>query len=190
MNKPGHGIRRAGVILAIVALIGSYAAGQHVHSAPGVVPPKAAKPQPMKQSPPTIDAKQLSAIQEAVVRAIGHLEAGHQQDALKELKQIQSSLESLRQVLDKNAAPSFVNDRCPILGTPIDSAKVPAALIRVHEGHKVAFCCTGCPQAWDRLGNPEKTAKLAVVTAQPPQPGVPPTNMTDPSHQQGMQHEH
>ena len=190
MNKAGHGVLRAAIILAIVAGAASYAAGQHRHPAPGSLPPKAAKPRPVRPSPAPIDARRLSAIQEAVARAVGHLEAGHPQEALQELKQIQSSLESLRQVIDKNTAPLFVNDRCPIMGTPIDPTKVPMALTRRYEGQKVAFCCAGCPQAWDRLGNAERTAKLALVCPQPPQQGVPPTSMTDPLHQQTMQPEH
>lgn len=132
----------------------------------------------------------MSAIQEAVARAIGHLEAGHPQDTLQELKQIQSALESLRRMIDRNAAPPFVNDRCPILGTPIDPTKVTTALTRRYGGQRVAFCCAGCPQAWDRLGNAEKTAKLATVCPPPQQPGVPPTGMTDPSHEQAVPHEH
>lgn len=189
MNKAGQGILRVGTVLAIIAVATSYVAAQHVHSASPSVPAKAAKPQPVKPGAPTVDAKQLSAIQEAVARAIAHLEAGHQQDALKELKQAQGSLETLRRMMDKNAAPSFVNDRCPIMGTPIDPTKIPAALMRAYEGHKVAFCCAGCPQAWDRLSNAEKTAKLASVTAQPAQGGVFPANRPDPSHQQAMPHE-
>ena len=58
----------------------------------------------------------------------------------------------------------FVNVRCPIMDTPIDLAKVPESLIREHKGKKVAFCCTGCPVAWDKLSDAEKDAKLAKVT--------------------------
>ena len=61
-------------------------------------------------------------------------------------------------------APQFVNARCPIMGTPIDPAKVPEELTRMHKGQKVAFCCPGCPLAWDKLSDAEKDAKLAEVT--------------------------
>jgi hypothetical protein len=130
----------------------------------------------------------LGTIQEAVARAVAHLEAGHQQEAMKELKQIQTSLASLRQALDKQAAPGFVNDRCPIMGAPIDPSRISTALMRTHAGQKVAFCCGGCPQAWDRLSNSEKTAKLASVRAQPQSQTVPPQNTTPAPH--GMQHQH
>ena len=58
----------------------------------------------------------------------------------------------------------FVNIRCPIMGTPIDPAKVPDSLTREYKGKKVAFCCAGCPVAWDELSDAEKDAKLAKVT--------------------------
>ena len=61
------------------------------------------------------------------------------------------------------AVVEFVNARCPIMGTPIDAANVPASLVREHKGEKVALCCGGCPEAWDALSDEEKDAKLADV---------------------------
>ncbi|MCY2929079.1 MAG: hypothetical protein NTV86_06215 [Planctomycetota bacterium] len=58
---------------------------------------------------------------------------------------------------------TFANARCPIMGNPIDPAKVPASLIRDYKGEKVAFCCGGCPGAWDMLPASQKDAKLAAV---------------------------
>ena len=55
----------------------------------------------------------------------------------------------------------YANARCPIMGTTIDPANVPETLVREHKGQKVAFCCSGCPVAWDKLTEPEKAAKLA-----------------------------
>ncbi|MDY7011970.1 MAG: hypothetical protein SVV80_14665 [Planctomycetota bacterium] len=55
----------------------------------------------------------------------------------------------------------FVNVRCPIMGTPIDPAKVPDNLTREYKGKKVAFCCAGCPVEWDKLTDAERDAKLA-----------------------------
>ncbi len=189
------------LVLAMAFAFTSYivaerCAAQHQHSAPRSMPPRVAgprpvaAPQPAKESVPTIDAKRLAAIQEAVARAIGHLEAGHQQEALTELKLVQNSLALLRQAIERSAAPAYVNDRCPIMGTPIDPTKVTAALTRVHEGQKVAFCCAGCPQTWDQLGNPQKATKLASVMAQPARPGTPPMNGADPSPAQPVPHQH
>ncbi len=58
----------------------------------------------------------------------------------------------------------FVNDRCPIIDSPIDFANVPDSLTREYKGKKVAFCCAGCPAAWDKLSDAEKDAALAKVT--------------------------
>lgn len=59
---------------------------------------------------------------------------------------------------------TFVNDRCPIMGNPIDPAKVPASLVRDYNGQKVAFCCGGCPGAWDMLPASQKEAKLKALS--------------------------
>lgn len=172
------GMIRISLGMALVAATASYVAGQscaaqHQHSMtptaaqpqPVAKPQPAPKPQSVQPSQPTVDAKQLVAIQEALTRAIGHIEAGQQQNALQELRQIQASLESLRQAIVKSTPSPFVNDHCPIMGTAIDPAKVPTNLTRLYGSGKVAFCCSGCPQTWDRLVNSEKAAKLAGVTA-------------------------
>ena len=54
-----------------------------------------------------------------------------------------------------------VNAKCPIMGNPIDPATVPVNLVKEFEGQKIGFCCAGCPEAWDKLSDAEKTAKLA-----------------------------
>jgi hypothetical protein len=114
-----------------------------------------------------IHSTQLPAAQKMLERAILHLEAGHQQEALKELRQAQGSLEAVRQALGKHIEPPIANGRCPIMGSPISASKVPAHLTRTYEGRKVAFCCAGCPEAWDQLDNAQKTAKLASAIAGP-----------------------
>lgn len=68
------------------------------------------------------------------------------------------------------AAPAgIVNVTCPIMGSRIDPANVPAVLTRTFKGQKIGFCCAGCPTAWDKLSDEEKVAKLAI--AKPAQPG-------------------
>ena len=69
--------------------------------------------------------------------------------------------------LKAHAAPAFINASCPIMGSPINLAKVPSHLVRDYKGQKVAFCCAGCPAQWDRLSNSQKQAKLAKVKAPP-----------------------
>lgn len=58
------------------------------------------------------------------------------------------------------SAGKFANARCPIMGSRIDPAKVPNSLTREYKGQKIAFCCGGCPGAWDRLSDEKKQAKL------------------------------
>ena len=65
-------------------------------------------------------------------------------------------------------APAFANTRCPMMGTVIDPGAVPSDLIREYKGKKVAFCCEGCPDAWDALDDADKQAKLAGAKVPPP----------------------
>ena len=58
----------------------------------------------------------------------------------------------------------FANVRCPIMGTPINPDKVPVNLTREYKGQKVAFCCGGCPPAWDKLSDAEKDVKLKAAS--------------------------
>jgi len=61
------------------------------------------------------------------------------------------------------AAEQVVNASCPILGTKLDRANLPDGLTRMFQGKKVGFCCDGCPQAWDKLTEAQKTEKLAAA---------------------------
>ena len=65
-------------------------------------------------------------------------------------------------------ATVFANTNCPIMGTAINPAKVPASLIREYKGQKVAFCCASCPPAWDALTDEQKDAKLAAASPKKP----------------------
>jgi hypothetical protein len=69
----------------------------------------------------------------------------------------------------KPASP-YVNVRCPIMKGEIDPAKVTDATTRVFNGQKVAFCCAGCPEKWDKLSDKEKQAKLDAVKAPTTEP--------------------
>lgn len=57
-------------------------------------------------------------------------------------------------------APAYANTKCPIQGNVINPAKVTPELTREYKGQKVAFCCGGCPAAWDKLTDAEKDGKL------------------------------
>ena len=62
-----------------------------------------------------------------------------------------------------SASTEFVNAKCPIMGSAINPDNIPASLIREYKGKKVAFCCGGCPAAWDKLTDQQKDDKLAKV---------------------------
>jgi hypothetical protein len=83
------------------------------------------------------------------------------------LKRAQTALDALQRMVEQQVKPAIVNARCPIMGAPIQAANVPPSLTRSFEGQKVGFCCAGCPNAWDRLPYPEKTAKLAAAVDRP-----------------------
>ena len=72
--------------------------------------------------------------------------------------------ESKKEVKEK---PKFANVRCPIMGSPINPAKVTKNLIRDYKDQKIAFCCGGCLVTWDKLSDSEKDAKLAKVKPKP-----------------------
>jgi hypothetical protein len=55
------------------------------------------------------------------------------------------------------------------MDAPIVPEKVTKGLIREYKGQKIAFCCAGCPSAWDKLTGAQKDAKLAKVKPKPVQ---------------------
>lgn len=163
MNTTKRRTLRAALIFSTIALVSTYviaASSQpaHDHQAHGPMHQKSAT------SLEALHAKQVPAIQDAVRKAIQHIEAGHTQMALTELKQAQTSLESVRKALGKHVGPQFVNDRCPVMGSPIKAENVKPDLVRTYKDQKVAFCCAGCPTAWDRLSDTQKAAKLQAAS--------------------------
>ena len=96
----------------------------------------------------------------AIDAATKAVEAGEKTTALAELTKARGLVAATHTAL---TGPQFVNARCPIMGSPINPANVSARLTREHNGAKVAFCCGGCPAAWDKLSVEQKDAKLAKV---------------------------
>ncbi len=135
--------------------------------------------------------KRIQVVNAALDAAVQAVEAGDKEVALAELTKARTLLAALckgpgagcGQCSDKAAAKQcgkcpagkpcaspeetakFLNTKCPIMGSPIDEAKVPARLTREHNGGKVAFCCGACPGAWDKLSDDQKAAKLLQVAA-------------------------
>lgn len=64
---------------------------------------------------------------------------------------------------ETTAEKKIANVKCPMMGTKLDPAKVPASLTREFEGKKVGFCCPGCPEGWDKLSAEQKRQKLTAV---------------------------
>ena len=102
----------------------------------------------------------------SVDKAIEAVESGDKETALAELGKAQKMLAAIDKGMGKLVKPGFANVSCPIMGSPIDADKVGENLVRDYKGEKIAFCCGGCPAAWDKLGDAEKDAKLAKVRAE------------------------
>jgi len=127
------------------------------------------KPAPRTSSQPaetleTIYTRRLPALKATVEQAIRHLEAGHQKAALEELAKTQDAIASLEKAIDRHVKPRFANTHCPIMGSPIDAENVAKELTRTYKGQTIAFCCAGCPAAWDRLSQAEKEAKFKAAS--------------------------
>ncbi|MHC4584024.1 MAG: hypothetical protein ACYS3N_05810 [Planctomycetota bacterium] len=105
----------------------------------------------------------------SVDKAAKAIESGNEKAALAELQKAKRMLMAIHAALGKHVKPQFVNNRCPIMGSPINPAKVTKNLVRDYMGQKVAFCCAGCPSTWDKLPNAQKQAKLAKAKPAPSQ---------------------
>lgn len=128
----------------------------------------AEKPSKAQESLEAIYSRRLPGLQAALQRVIDQLEAGYSQnDMVEELRKVQTLVDDLQKALGEHVKSKFINSRCPILRMPIDAASVPANLTRDYRGQKVAFCCEGCPAAWDKLPDAEKTTKLRAVIEKP-----------------------
>ncbi|UCD51851.1 MAG: hypothetical protein JSW27_04290 [Phycisphaerales bacterium] len=161
MNVTKHTSLKVAFLLAVVGAISWSVTGVDAASADNHAGAKAGK-----VSLDVIHGKQLPAVEAAVQKAIGHIEAGRSQAALAELKRVKIALASVHKALGQHVQPKFANTLCPIMGAPINPEKVAANLVREYNGQKVAFCCAGCPAAWDQLSATDKAAKLKKAGAQ------------------------
>ncbi len=110
-----------------------------------------------------IHTENLPIVMLSVDKATKAIESGDKKTALAELHKAQKMLITIYGAIGTHVKPQFVNNRCPIMGSPINPEKVTKNLVRDHKGQKVAFCCAGCPSTWDKLPNALKQAKLAKV---------------------------
>jgi hypothetical protein len=96
--------------------------------------------------------------------ALKAIQSGDRQTELAELGKAIDKLLTVYNALGTQVKPQFANSlSCPIMGSPIDINVVDASLTRDYNGRKVAFCCAGCPSAWDQLSDPQKQSKVLGV---------------------------
>jgi hypothetical protein len=102
--------------------------------------------------------------------AVKAIESGDRKTELAELNKAVNTLVAIHAALGKHVKPqpvgaapgdAFPNNRCPIMGSAINPDTVNASLTRDYKGQRIAFCCAGCPSAWDKLTDAQKQAKLS-----------------------------
>ncbi|MHA2315983.1 MAG: hypothetical protein ACXACF_12045 [Candidatus Hermodarchaeia archaeon] len=108
-----------------------------------------------------IHSEHLPMVMLSIDKAKKAVESGDKKAALAELHKAQKVLVTIYGALGKHVKPQFANNRCPIMGSPINPNQISKNLIRDYKAQKVAFCCAGCPSAWDKLTDAQKQAKLA-----------------------------
>ncbi len=111
----------------------------------------------------SIHSKHVPMVVMSIDKAKKALASGDKKTVLAELNKAQEMLVAIHSALGKHVKPQFANNLCPIMGSPINPEKVTKNLIRDYKGQKVAFCCAGCPAAWDKFTDAQKQAKLAKV---------------------------
>ncbi len=100
----------------------------------------------------------------SIGEAVKAIQSGDRQTELAELSKALEKLITVYKALGTQVKPQFANNlRCPIMGSPINLDTVGESLTRNYNGRKVAFCCAGCPSAWDKFSDAEKQAKVPGV---------------------------
>jgi len=99
----------------------------------------------------------------SIDKAAKAVESGDKKTVLAELDKALNTLIAIYGALGTHLKPQFANNRCPIMGSPINPEKVTKNIARDYKGQKVAFCCAGCPSMWDKLTDAQKQAKLPKV---------------------------
>ena len=109
----------------------------------------------------------LPMLSASIDKALKAVESGDKKTALVQLNMAKKMIAEINLAIGKLVKPKFANVRCPIMGSPINPDKVSKDLIRDYKGEKIAFCCAGCPAAWDKFSDTAKAAKLAKVKPTP-----------------------
>lgn len=100
----------------------------------------------------------------SIGEAVKAIKSGDRQTELAELNKALDKLITVYKALGMYTKPQFANSlHCPIMGSPIDISMVDESLTRDYMGRKIAFCCAGCPSAWDKLTEAQKQVKVPAV---------------------------
>ncbi len=174
MNK--RRLAKVVIVLGVAAIAGTTATYALAQTKAGIVPHGQMGKMNMKHpmmaetlSLEKIHSRNLPMVMLSVDKATKAIESDDKKTALAELHKAQKMLIAIYGALGKHVKPQFANNRCPIMGSPINPEKVTKNLIRDYKGQKVAFCCAGCPSTWDKLTNAQKQAKLAKAKPEPSQ---------------------
>jgi hypothetical protein len=108
-----------------------------------------------------IHSREIPIAMLSIDKAANAIESGDKKIVLAELDKALDTLITIYETLGTHVKPQFANNRCPIMGSPINTNMVAKSLIRSYKGQKVAFCCAGCPSTWDKLTDVLKQTKLS-----------------------------
>jgi len=108
-----------------------------------------------------IHSRELPIAMLSIDKAARAIESGDKKIVLAELDKALNKLITIYGTLGTHVKPQFANNRCPIMGSPINPEKVAKNLVRDYMGQKVAFCCAGCPSTWDKLAEIQKQIRLS-----------------------------
>ena len=95
---------------------------------------------------------------EAIEAARQAVQANDKAKALAALTRAKDIVTTSHQAMVR--AGGIVNARCPVMGSKLDPAKVPAKLTRIYKDKNVGFCCKSCPNTWDKMSAESKEQKL------------------------------
>ncbi len=158
------------IVIGVAAIAGTTATYALAQTKAGTVPHGQMAKMNMKHSMMTetlslekIHTENLPIVMLSVDKAVRAIESGDKKIALAELHKARKMLIAIYGAIGTHLKPQFANNRCPIMGSPINPEKVTKNLVRDYMGQKVAFCCAGCPSTWDKLTDAQKQTKLAKV---------------------------
>ncbi len=158
----------AGVALVVVLASVPLSAQEKTHDRPKHAALTAAAERMGRHSMHKMQVKKLGDSLEAIDAAIKAVRAGDRDVALVNLGRARKLVAASKHTMLQMGP--IVNVRCPIMGSKIDPAKVPANLTKVYKSGKIGFCCAGCPAMWDKLSDEDKARKLRQSVKVEPKP--------------------